>query len=268
MPRIARQKSCTDVYHIILRGINKQDIFFDDMDRRKFLNELNDSKEKYKFNIYAYCLMDNHIHIMIKDNNKQINKIMQSIAITYAMYFNRKYNRIGHLFSNRYNSRVVEDVYYILSLQRYIHQNPEKAGIAKTNKYEWSSYNDYIEGSQLVDRHFILNILSDNIEKAIQEFKKMNERPLVLENVNDILEYEMVTKITDNEARRLIELKIGKDNFLNLDKYNSKIRNNFLKKILEIKGMSYLQTSRVTGINRKILERLNKGMQKNGQNVP
>lgn len=256
MPRIARQKSYTNVYHIILRGINKQDIFFEDIDRWKFLKELKESKEKYKFEIYAYCLMDNHVHLMIKDNQEQINKIMQSIAISYAIYFNKRYDRIGHLFSNRYNSRAVENQYYLLNLQRYIHQNPEKAGIEKTNRYKWSSYNDYVKGSKFVETKFILNMLSDNYKDAIKQFKIMNLKQVVLDNVQDVLEYEMQTRIGDKELRRLIELKIGKENLQNINKYNTKLRNEILKQILEIKGISNRQISRVIGIHRKILDRV------------
>lgn len=256
MPRLARQKSYTDVYHIILRGINKQDIFFDDTDRWKFSKELKRCKEKYKFEIFAYCLMDNHVHLMIKDNEKQINKIMQSIAISYAIYFNKRHERVGHLFSNRYNSRVVENQNYLLNLQRYIHQNPEKAGIEKTDKYKWSSYNEYIYGSNLVDTEFILDMLSSNHVDAIQDFKRINLRLVTLDSADDILEYEMVTGISDEEVRKLIELKIGKEKFQDINNYNAKIRNEILKQILEIKGISNRQISRVIGIHRKILDRL------------
>ncbi len=256
MPRVARQKSYTDVYHIILRGINKQDIFFDDIDRWKFLKELKRAKEKYEFEIYAYCLMDNHVHIMIKDKQKQINKIMQSITISYVFYFNKRHERVGHLFSNRYNSRVVETEYYLLNLQRYIHQNPEKAGIEKTNRYKWSSYSDYINGSDFVETEFILNMLSKNHEDAINEFKKINMNLVILDKPKDILEYEMVTRVTDEEIRKLIELKIGLVNLQNINKYNTKLRNKILKEILEIEGISNRQISRVIGIHRKILDRM------------
>lgn len=256
MPRLARQKSYTDVYHIILRGINKQDIFFDEIDRWKFLKELKRCKEKYKFEVLAYCLMDNHVHIMIKDNEKHINKIMQSMNVSYAIYFNKRHERVGHLFSNRYNSRVVENQNYLLNLQKYIHQNPEKAGIEKTNKYKWSSYHEYIGESKFADTEFILDLLSDNRNNAIEEFKRINLKHMILDNVEDILEYEMLTGISDEEARKLIELKIGQENLQNIHKYNSKLRNEILKQILEIKGISNRQISRVIGIHRKILDRL------------
>ena len=98
MPRIARMYSELKVYHIIIRGIDKQDIFLDTYDKDKFLKIIDDTKEKYNYEVYAYCLMDNHVHLIIYDKDEMISKIMQSIEIRYVSYFNVKYDRVGHLF--------------------------------------------------------------------------------------------------------------------------------------------------------------------------
>ena len=236
MPRSARKLSNTDVYHIILRGINKQDIFYDDMDRKKF----------------------SKVHLLIKDNELNICKILQSLTIRYAIYFNIKHERVGHLFSNRYNSRPVENERYFISLQRYIHQNPEKAGIEKTENYKWSSYNAYINGSNFVNVDFLLNMLSNDYYTAINQFKIMNSKILELDTIDDIHEYEMVNKVADSDIRKIIELKIGKEKLNSLNIYNKKVRDEILFEILQIKGVSNIQLSRVIGINRKLLDRLKK----------
>ena len=89
--------------------------------------------------------MPNHIHLEIKDEGQNLSQIIHSLTTSYANYFNKKYQRKGHLFENRFQSRNVENPYYILNLVRYIHQNPVKAGISSINKYYWSSYLDYFQ---------------------------------------------------------------------------------------------------------------------------
>ena len=145
LPRIARTYSEVKVYHITIRGIDKQNIFLDEYDKNKFISILKETKEKYNYEIYAYCLMDNHVHLVIYDKEQKISKIMQSIEISYVFYFNMKYDRIGHLFQDRFFSKKVEDREYLKMVCRYIHQNPLKAGIGKTEKYRWSSYKEYIQ---------------------------------------------------------------------------------------------------------------------------
>ena len=145
MPRIARDYNKLKVYHTIIRGIDKQDIFYSEKDRIKFIEIIKDTKEKYNYELYAYCLMDNHVHLVIYDKNEEISKMMQSIEISYVRYFNQKYERTGHLFQNRFFSKKVEDREYLKMLCRYIHQNPLKAGVAKTEEYKWSSYNKYLK---------------------------------------------------------------------------------------------------------------------------
>ena len=145
MPRSCRenQKSYTGVYHVILRGINQQEIFYDNTDRRKFLKCIKETKEKYYYDLYAYVLMHNHVHLVIMDKEDKLSKVIQSLAISYALYFNKKYNRIGHVFYNRFKSKYVENLPYLLNIIRYIHFNPEKSGICQYSKYYWSSYHEY-----------------------------------------------------------------------------------------------------------------------------
>lgn len=93
MPRIQRKLGYTKVYHAIIRGIDKQDIFFESKDYQYFLKILKETKEKYQYDVYAYCLMNNHVHLVIFDKKDEISKIMQTIEIRYSIYFNKKYER-------------------------------------------------------------------------------------------------------------------------------------------------------------------------------
>ena len=144
MPRKSRKKGPLNYYHIIIRGNNKQDIFFDEMDRKKFIEELEKTKEKYNYCLYAYVLMPNHVHLCIKDNKSAISKIMHSLLVRYVEYFNKKYERIGYLFQDRFKSVPIENYEYLKYVIRYIHLNPEKAGIIEHRQYRWSSYSEYL----------------------------------------------------------------------------------------------------------------------------
>ena len=144
MPRSARKKSSTNIYHVMLRGINRQDVFEEDTDRRKFMFILKDCIEAFGCKIYAYCLMSNHVHILIHACGDPVNIVMKNIGTRYVRYFNEKYGRTGPLFQDRFKSENVEDDRYFLVVLRYIIQNPMKAGMEKCpGSYPWSSYGAY-----------------------------------------------------------------------------------------------------------------------------
>ncbi|WP_332310325.1 MULTISPECIES: transposase [Metabacillus] len=132
IPRVARTKSSSGIYHIMLRGINRQTIFEDDEDKIKFLVTLKKYKEISKFQLYSYCLMDNHIHLLLKESGETISESIKRISSSYVYWYNNKYERCGLLFQERFKSENVENILYFLTVLRYIHQNPLKAGLAKT----------------------------------------------------------------------------------------------------------------------------------------
>ena len=255
MPRIRRKISSTKVYHVILRGIDKQDIFFCDKDYYKFLEILKETKEKYKYDIYSYCLMNNHVHLIIYDKEEQLSKIMQSIEISYSFYFNKKYDRVGHLFQNRYLSKNIEDREYLITACRYIHQNPQKAGIEKTEKYKWSSYKEYTEKVKIINPKMLLLVLSEKEKEAKEEFIKFHNIQSSNE-ILDLIEYEMKEKITDEELIRYICELVKIDDVYKILDFNKEKRNKIISKIKENPKITSAQISRVTGINRKIIERV------------
>lgn len=154
MTRKPRATSVTGIYHVMLRGINRQDIFLDRDDYWKLIRTLDQQinpKDELghplppKCDIYAYCLMPNHIHLLIRNKTESLGSIVKSIAITYAAYFNKRYERIGHLFQDRFKSEPVNDLTYFLTLLRYIHQNPIAGGITKrAEDYPWSSWIEFL----------------------------------------------------------------------------------------------------------------------------
>lgn len=170
MPRMARKVSSTRVYHIILRGNDRQDIFFDEQDYKKFIKEIKNAEEKYKYELYAYCLMTNHVHLVIYDKNDMLSKIIQSLAVTYSAYFSKKYERTGHLFQNRFLSKEVETREYLMQVCRYIHQNPVKAKISKIDNYKWSSFKEYINGEKIISTKMLLSLFRKYKTRSNRKF--------------------------------------------------------------------------------------------------
>ena len=173
MPRRGRNLSKSGIYHVMIRGNERKDIFLDGEDREKFIDTLAQKKKGGEYILYAYCLMDNHVHLVIKEGNDSISRTMKRINTSYAYYYNKKYDRIGHVFQDRYRSEAVENEGYLVSVIRYVHNNPTKAGVCvNAEQYSWSSYNLYISqnNNRLVETSEILNIYSKEKEKSIQLF--------------------------------------------------------------------------------------------------
>ena len=144
MPRHARLDAPGALHHVMIRGINKGNIFEDDEDKTKFLAKLADTTRYAKASIYAFALMDNHAHILISSGEKGLAAVMRKTLTWYAVHFNRRHKRVGHLFQNRYKSILCEEDAYLLSLVRYIHLNPVRAGILTDiealDRYPWSGH--------------------------------------------------------------------------------------------------------------------------------
>ncbi|ATW26765.1 REP-associated tyrosine transposase [Candidatus Formimonas warabiya] len=250
MPRKARQKSESGIYHIIMRGINRQSIFEDGEDCVKFIQTIQQYKEKSGYAIYAYCLMGNHVHLLIKTGQEPLEQIMRRICGSYVYWYNSKYQRIGNLFQDRFKSEPVEDDAYFFVVLRYIHQNPVKAGmVGSIEQYEWSSYNEYLYKAILVDVDFPLNMFSDDKEKALKRFMQYHEE----ENDDGCLDLEEKQKISDEEARTIIKKVCKLQNASDVQKLDIHRRNAYLKELKKEFGLSVRQIERLTGINRGIV---------------
>jgi putative transposase len=175
MPRHQRLQSKTGTYHVMMRGNEKKNLFLDEADKQRFLDILFARKKETGLLVYAYCLMDNHVHLLIKVVSDGLATIMKRINTSYAYYFNQKYQRVGHLFQDRFKSEPVEDEKYLLAAIRYIHNNPVRAKLVeKAEHYKWSSFSIYLDPDMLeakmVDTEFILSIIADDRKTAIREF--------------------------------------------------------------------------------------------------
>lgn len=240
MPRGARKRSKSGIYHIVLRGVNKQTVFYDDEDKEVFLNRLKIVKNNMPYQIYAFCLMSNHVHLLIREIDESISKIFLKVLSSYVYWYNRKYERIGNLFQDRFKSEIIENDNYLLCATRYIHQNPLKAGIESMNEYKWSSYNAYINDKEsFVDIRFVSSMLNGKEEYI----KFMNQ-----EETTKFSEFENIPSISDEKLTLLIERLYKKYKVINVSKLEKDGRNEILSMIRKIPGASIRQISRVTGV--------------------
>ena len=147
MPRRARLILDNVCYHIITRGNQKQTVFRDEADNRAYLKLVSKYRDRYKFKIYGWCLMNNHVHMVIESD--LLGKTMHGINLSYAQYFKYKYKTVGHFWQDRYKSYVIQKDEYLINCISYIEYNPVRAKIAlRPEDYEWSSYTARILGEK------------------------------------------------------------------------------------------------------------------------
>jgi putative transposase len=252
LPRLARAKSRTGIYHVMLRGINRQTIFEEDEDKRKFLETLKKYKEISLFDLYGYCLMDNHVHLLIKEKEESISVSIKRISCSYVFWYNTKYERCGHLFQERFKSEKIETDLSFLRVLRYIHQNPLKAGLAKTVfDSSWTSIQEYLGKPYIITIDKGLGHFHENRKIALEQFiacmteeceeRCMNDQPRIKVSDSQVIDYL--------RSRGVME----KNKFQQLKKEE---RDAILVSLKEIKGVSIRQISRVTGISKSVIERV------------
>lgn len=242
MSRLARTISESGVYHILFRGVNQQNIFEEAADFEKLKETIATVKQDLCFEIYAYCFMSNHVHIVLKEKNiGDISLIMKRILTKYARWYNIKYGRSGALIANRYKSVPVEINEYFLHLIRYIHQNPIKAGIAeRCEDYIHSSFIEYLNEKELVEADFLLQMTSLKEFVAFhQEIGTMNFR------VTDS------KKKTDDEVLMFLMKNYKIDNPKNISKFSKADRDKILAVLKNEFPIRQLQ--RITGISRGVI---------------
>ena len=247
----------------MLRGINHQNIFEEQEDYYQFLYTLDMMAQSYEsdgtpsgknYILYAYCLMSNHIHLLIREREDKIGMAIKRIASSYVYYYNRKYSRDGHLFRERFKSEPVNDMAYFVTLLRYIHQNPVKAGMVNNvHDYEFSSWHEYEDKNStqfpLCDTRIVLNRIP---------FNELND--LVNETLSDdvtCMDIEDASKVrpSDDQVMMLIKEKTGATNSCAFQQLPAEIKKSVL---IELKNSraSLRQLERLTGIGKSMIYRL------------
>lgn len=244
MSRQARQLSVTGFYHVVFRGISHQHLFEEEADFTYLLRTLKQLKSVLEFEIHAYCLMSNHVHILIREKQSgDISLIMKRLLTKYAMYFNRKYQRNGALIASRYKSIPVEVDEYFLSLLRYIHQNPLKAGlVGKLEEYAFSSYREYLQDSYLTDTEFSLSLVGRNEWIRFHQIVEVETYDVSGKNI-----------MSDEQIRRRILLCTGGVEPHEIAGWPRIERDALMRRLKEKEGLSIRQIERATGISRSIV---------------
>lgn len=243
MPREARLKSESGIYHVMLRGINRQTIFEDNEDCEKYLQCIKDCKEISGFILYAYCLMGNHVHLLIKEMKEPLEQIFKRLGSRYVYWYNWRHKRCGHLFQDRFKSEPIkdDDRQFVAAL-RYIYMNPVKAKICgKPEEYRWSSY--------------LNKALTDN--DCIDEIITADQLHILMKETGDeqFLELSDDNRLTDNEASELIKEISGAYDSNAFQNLASEKLKEYIS-ILHNKGCSIRQLVRITGLTKSKIERI------------
>lgn len=233
-------------------------LFLDDADRNKYLSTLSRFKKNKEYELYAYCLMDNHVHLLLQEGKEAIPRSMKRIGVSYSYYYNKKYERVGHLFQDRFRSEIIENDKYLLACARYIHKNPVKAGIVqKAEEYQWSSYQEYLGQTAykgLVDTQFLLQMYSESYEKAIEEMQMFTEIP-----AEDVF-------LDDDSVKREEQLYRFRNAVIDLlEKYGVKLedikemekdqRKQIIREIKKITNGSGRELAKILGISKDVIYR-------------
>lgn len=249
MPRHARRLAESGIYHVMMRGVNRDAIFLEEEDGARFLHALAQTKALSGCRVLAYCLMPNHVHLVLRTTDEPISTVMKRLGVRYAGWFNRKYGRVGHVFQDRFRSEPVEDDAYFTSLIKYVWNNPVEAGLAtRTEEYRWSSRRE-LGRSSLVDEAELRRLMppgaldraaSVPVASLLDDSQAGAGRP---------------ARHTEDEVAQLLEHACGvrcAEDFLYLSRYAQRraIRE------LRTRSVSYALIARATGLSVSCVRRV------------
>lgn len=247
MARKARLKAADAIFHIMCKSISEVDLFKDDEDKKKYLALIKKYKQLYNIKIYGYCLMDNHSHLVVDANGADISKVMHGINFSYAMYFNKKYKREGHLFKDRFKSLIVNNERYLKTLSLYIHNNPTDLTGYKTcpEKYAFCSLGIFLgkrrDFFKIVDYGFVMSLFGNKLKSARKNYYDLvfrcNEEKLkeVIEFQDEKTEYKSERKILvrNFKIEDIIEFIVLKMNIPKIHLYMK-----YSRKLVEAKALT------------------------------
>jgi len=204
------------IYHLINRGNNRQLVFKDSADYESYLHIIKKFKERYSFKLYAYCLMSNHIHLILEPTMPDtLSKIMQSITLSYNRFYQKKYNFSGHLWQGRFRSMIIQTDEYLLECLRYVELNPVRAGIVEApGDYSFSSFNFHAYGQDrgdILDKdpcYLSLGDTDKDRQSAYRKFFSIPQEENLLQRIRKTIESGFV---------------LGKEEFSNELQYKIKL---------------------------------------------
>ena len=246
MPRLGRHECDSNIYHVTARGVGQQVIFESDEDRRQLGLLMRACLGKFDVELFAWCFMQNHIHLLIKPGKIPLARIFQRVIPSFVYWYNKKYERVGSLFQSRFKSRPINSSSQLLTVIRYIHQNPVKAAICNHPKqYQYSSYKDYYN-NDLVDNSFVRSLVTDEF------FFSFN----CAENDDQCLDIDDERpRLNDERAAKIMKRLSGCSNATEFQELDTEVRNDVLFDMW-IAGISVSQANRITGISYGVIRRV------------
>ena len=237
MPRQIRNLGTGGWAHIILRGINREALFYDEEDCNRFFSTLDRFQRETSFELAAVCLMSTHVHLLMEPGESTHAQIIKKVAVSYASYYNGKYERVGHVFQDRFRSEPVTDERYLLTVARYIWLNPQKAGICAAGEYPYTR----IQFDGILSEYFPTR---DDLRAFLDA-----------DNDDRCLEFDSTNRLSDAEALDVLRSISGCSNPQMLQDLVKTERD---EEILRLKrsGLSVRQIARLTGINRNTIQRI------------
>ena len=228
MPRIARNSFETSFFHVITQGVNREYIFSKQEYIENYLHLLNKYKEEYNVSILAYCIMNNHAHLLIYTPHvNNMGKFMHIVDGIYGQYYNKKESRVGIVFRNRYVSEPIYNERYLAKCINYIHMNPVKAGIVnKSEKYQYSSSRDYKNNTGIAKNPILLQAFGKDFSSWLNEYDIEGAFEDVDVSREELIEegIKRFEKIKNKELKEILENRANKKEIVNYLKNEYKIK--------------------------------------------
>lgn len=249
MARQPRQVAESGIHHVMLRGVNRDAIFLEEADYERFLHVLALVKAASGCRVLAYCLMTNHVHLVVRVTTEPVGSVVKRLGVRYVGWFNKKYGRVGHLFQSRFASLPVEDDAYLVALIRYVWNNPVAAGLTDaSDRYRWSSRRWLGHTGPIVDEDTLRELFS---ESALTELAVAPA--LTGDDVDDV---EMgQSGPTDAQITRLLVRACGAASPREFGRLGKQAQSSAIG-ILRTRSVPYVRIARATGMNVSTVRRL------------
>ncbi len=253
MARQRRQYAASSIYHVMLRGVNRDAVFLEDEDYEHFLSSLDTVKAASGCKVLAYCLMPNHVHLMLRTSDEPIGAVVKRLGVRYVWWFNQKYGRVGHLFQDRFRSKAVESDAYLITLLRYVWDNPVEAGLSRTpDEYRWSSRRLVGSRSSLIDWDALMAILPDSFLDDVAR-----AAPLDLD-ARAAARPGRRPRYTGAEVLELVRVVCGAEDSSDFARLDRRRQQGAIRE-LRTRSVPYEQISAATGLSRAMVIRLQAG---------
>lgn len=240
--RSARKISKNGVYHVIFRGNNKSDVFYDDDDRIKLLYVFKDLQKTAEFQIYAYCLMTNHVHMLIRCTD-DLGGIMRRALDRYVLWYNRKYERIGNLFQDRFFSKPVETRQYFVATLQYIFMNPVQGGLVRNAiDYKWSNLRDWF-GQQR------------GMPELCVKYEDLPIKPSLFDTDMESKGFEIPVRVFDSDVRALVMELLELEAWRDVQNVNELALRKCVNELLE-RGTPVASVARILGMTRYSVKKI------------